>query len=203
MLIYLIRHLTTRFNQTGIYMGRQLDPPILKSTVPLFRRTLTNTRLAIPDKKLILLFSSPLKRCQETSALVKEQLQLTTLVQSVEEFNETDYGGFSNKTLAKISELYPELSHVWLTTPSQITFPEGESYQEVQERAYHKLSQILKLNSSSTVFIVTHVDIIKLLICRVLSFSIDKKAFFRIDNGSITCLQSFKGGLRLNYLNFV
>lgn len=183
-------------------MGRRFNPPILREEIMRFKKTLKFPPLNFSKDQPAFLYSSPLKRCLQTANVLKTELDLKQKVAVTGGFDETDYGLLSGKTLEQIKSEQPTFYKLWLTKPSHVQFPNGESYSQVQKRSYQKLLEIIKiLPGEGCLFIVTHVDIIKMIVCQLLRIPIDKKAFFRIDNGSITCLESYHGKLRVKFLN--
>lgn len=155
------------------------------------------------EKQQALIFSSPLLRCLQTARFLRGELRLKHKIEVTEEFTETNYGDFEGKDSEKIKKQYPELFAVWMSKPSQIVFPNGESYQNVQNRAYSKLSKLQTSYPQNPLFICTHVDIIKMIISKILSIPIDKKAHFHINNGSFSWLEVSRRGLRVKCINFL
>lgn len=203
MRIYLVRHIPTELNESGTYMGRSLNPPILLEARQDFKKTISKLHLRVDDKRTALIFSSPLLRCLQTAKLLRRGLSVKHKIQIVEEFTETDYGDFEGKNANGIKKQYPNLFATWISKPSRVVFPNGESYQDVQSRSYSKLLGLLKSYPQNTLFICTHVDVIKMIISKILSIPIDKKASFRIDNGSFSCLETSHRGFRLRFTNFL
>lgn len=198
--IYLVRHLPTKLTGTGVYMGRSLDLPILKRQNQRFRKRLRQLILE-PERKKASLATSPLLRCRQTARVIAEELKLSTPFLVLEEFTETNYGQLEGKSNQQIKTEFPKLYKTWISNPAQVTFPGGESFQEVQERAYQKLLDLIKGTSKKELFVVTHVDVIKLIVCKLLSIPIDKKRLFDVETGSITCLESSNKEIRLKFLN--
>jgi len=205
MIIYLVRHLKTEFNKSGVYMGRSFNPPILQESGGSF---VTRLKRVVPQglEKTAPVFSSPSLRCQQTAEALEKALGLVSNVEISEELCEADYGNFEGKNIGQIKEEYPDLYKVWIDTPSRITFPGGGSLKEAAERSFTEFLRITSTYSSEKqlpIFIVTHVDVIKAIICQILGVSLDKKSFFRVDPGSINCLEDWRRSFRVNYLNYL
>lgn len=190
MIIYLVRHLATEYNRNGIYMGRSQDLPILKSEIDLFiERTKKFLDRSVLEKSTI--HSSPSLRCRQTGGILLNLSGVTTEIEVKEAFAETNYGSFEGKTSEEIKQISPIIFQNWMEKPSQVRFPEGESFDEVTERVLNELRIITQKGKKEDVaFIVTHVDVIKVIVCWILGMSIDNKRMFRIDNGSFTCLET-------------
>ena len=138
MLVYLVRHLPTEYNVSGVYMGRSHDPLIIQTEIKGFQEGVQRLfPQGIRDRASLL--SSPARRCQQTAKILKNALGLTTETLVIEEFNETNYGEFEGMHPRQIKTRWPGLYYTWMNTPSQIKFPGGESFTEVQERSFGKL----------------------------------------------------------------
>ena len=202
MFIYLVRHLPTKFNLSGVYMGRSFDIPIATSGVGGFRGRV-GALFSQGVGEGVLVFSSPALRCQQTAEVLKDVLGLAVETFVVEAFDETDYGEFEGLHPRQIKARWSGLYHTWMNTPSQITFPGGESFEQVQERSYQKLLELLREcpEGIKTLFVITHVDVIKMLVSKVLSIPIDCKRSFCVDTGSFSLLESIGEEIRVRYLN--
>ncbi len=190
MILYLVRHLPTQNNLDGVYMGRSLDVPIISSnTLPFIRRVIKILENGHPESGKI--FTSPARRCIETADILSNLFGIKEKVEIHESLHETNYGSFEGKNAAEIKLAEPVIFQMWMEKPSHVCFPGGESFYQVMNRATDALKQIISVNEDAQlVFIVTHVDVIKMIVCWILGISIDDKLMFRIDNGSFTCLET-------------
>lgn len=202
MLVYLVRHLPTEYNLSGVYMGRSFDLPIATSGVEGFRRRV-ETLFPQGVGEGVLVFSSPALRCQQTAEVLQGVLGLAVETLVVEAFDETDYGEFEGLHPRQIKTRWPEIYHAWMNTPSQVVFPGGESFAQVQKRSYQKLLKLLREcpEGIGALFVVTHVDVIKMVVSKVLTIPIDCKRNFCIDTGSFSLLESMGEEIRVRYLN--
>lgn len=201
--IYLVRHLATEYNKKGIYMGRLIDPPILEKEKSSFVKTIDRLNFTLANNSKVLFVSSPAVRCLQTTNILQNTLKINFPIQEAEEFNETNYGLFAGKTPSEIKKKFSEIFKLWMEKPSKVIFPEGESYIKVRDRAYSKLLDIIENNQGiENIFICTHVDVIKLIICKILSLSIEHRRLFRADHGSFSCLQNISGIVEIKFLNF-
>ncbi len=201
--IYLVRHLATEYNKKGIYMGRLLDPPILEKEKSSFVETINRLNLTLANNSKVLFVSSPATRCLQTINILQDTLKINFPIQEAEELNETNYGLFAGKTPSEIKEKFSEIFKLWMEKPSKVIFPEGESYIKVQNRAYSKLLDLIENNQGTEkIFICTHVDVIKLILCKILSLPIKHRRLFRVGHGSFSCLQNISGTVEIKFLNF-
>ena len=65
--------------------------------------------------------------------------------------------------LPDLYKQYPQLIDTWVKHPDKIIFPDGESYNDVQKRAWEWFESMLTLPQKAIVA-VTHVDIIKMIL---------------------------------------
>lgn len=188
--IVLVRHLTTEMNKKGIYMGRKLDPDIVFPENKEFERKIKLFFQGFEVNSLVF-YSSPAKRCLQTTSLIKDFLKLRELkVHINNHFYETNFGDLSGMSGVQIKEKYPKFFELWKNSPAIVQFPKGENYRQVQGRAWVGLQQLLadKKNFAKTIIICTHVDIIKMILLKISGESINKKNLFSIENGSISTL---------------
>lgn len=201
--IYLIRHLSTTYNKNGIYMGRSNDLSIIPETILSFKDSIKKYAL---DTRNPYVVTSPALRCIETTNVLLETLGISNITEICSQLHEVNYGDFEGKTSQSIKENYPTEYKMWMEYPSQVYFPNGESFTQVQDRVINYLTTMLSEHNIETLFIITHVDIIKIIISWILGTSIDNKRMFRIDNGSITCLETTdekynRKKIKVKYLN--
>ena len=207
MRIYLVRHLPTEFTRLGLFMGRSHDLPILQETIQSFAQ---NAARLVPESTVNrpVIYSSPAQRCRQTAVLLQRSLGNVNRSYALTELHETNYGSFEGKSPQEIKHSHPEIFRDWMERPSWVRFPEGETFVEVQHRASNCVQGLITRHRSSAVdvYLVTHVDVIKMLLCWLLDISIDHKRLFRVDTGSFTCLETTdeihnKKKLRVRYLN--
>lgn len=196
--IFLIRHLKTKFNENGINMGRVLDSGILKRKKDIedfkYRLKLCRQYFKITPKQTILL-SSPLMRCFETATIIKEELKLTSKIHIMEEIIETDMGGFSAKNATQIRKEFGDFVERWMFNPETFKFPDGESYKEVRKRVRITLGKLEReFQNPRFVFIITHVDIIKMFFSEILGVSFNTRRNLIIPNGSVSIIEKSKEG---------
>jgi probable phosphoglycerate mutase len=128
------------------------------------------------------IYSSPLERCRETAAPVASATGLRVNVRR--DLGEVDYGDWTGRPLAQLSR-----TKLWRSvqqTPSQVTFPGGESFLQVQERALRVVHEIAERHPRGSVAIVTHGDVARLLISHLSGAHLDAFQRIVIDAGSVS-----------------
>lgn len=118
--VLLIRHGKTRGNQLGKYIGARTDEGLCKEG----REGLLGGVFPKADY----VYSSPMKRCKETAALLYPGVPVCCQ----ELLRECDFGLFENKS-------YEELTgnpryQAWIDSQGTLPFPEGESGEAFRKR---------------------------------------------------------------------
>lgn len=125
-----------------------------------------NRLAALPVKAI---YSSPVTRCVETAAYIADVHGLS--VQHVDEVGEVEYGEWEGKKIKKLAK-----KPLWRAVqffPSRATFPQGESLREVQHRAVQVVEDIAARHEKELVVVVSHADVIRLLLAHYLGVHID------------------------------
>ena len=121
---------------------------------------------ALPIKAV---YSSPVTRCVETAAYIADVHRIN--VQYVDEVSEVEYGEWEGQKIKKLAK-----KPLWRAVqffPSRATFPHGEALREVQHRAVQAVEEIAARHEKELVVIVSHADVIRLLLAHYLGVHID------------------------------
>lgn len=137
------------------------------------------------------IYSSPLERAVETAEPLAQLLGLP--IQMAPGLIELDYGDWQGKTLKQLSRL--KLWKVVQDKPSEMRFPNGESFTEVQNRAVLALEQIVAAHDDKEmVACFSHGDIIRLLVAYYLAVPLDEFQRVAANTGSISVIAVGKKG---------
>jgi broad specificity phosphatase PhoE len=99
------------------------------------------------------IYSSPSRRAVESAAL----RSIDSPAAAVEErLREIDFGAFEGLTYDDISTRYPRAYDQWMTRPTDVVFPDGESFATMSARVRKALEQIRRKHSGETVVTVSH-----------------------------------------------
>jgi broad specificity phosphatase PhoE len=191
-------------------MGRSCDLPIIEGSAGSFIERVAWI-LDESARNNAVVCSSPARRCLQTAALLQDVIGKSTDLHVLAELHEMNYGSFEGKSAEEIKRSNPEVFHDWMNCPGSVRFPEGETFDEVQKRASNCLKDLIVQHRShidASLFLITHVDVIKMLLCWLLNISINDKRLFRVDPGSFSCLETTgniynKKRLTLRYLNLM
>jgi probable phosphomutase (TIGR03848 family) len=154
------------------------------------------SRLASQPVKAI--YSSPVTRCVETAEFIAPHFDLSITL--MDEFGETRYGKWEGKKIKKLAR-----KPAWQIVqffPSRMRFPNGEALREVQYRAVKALEKLVDRHKSETVVIVSHADLIKLVLAHYIGVHIDLFQRIAVSPASVSALHlSDKGFVRVLRVN--
>lgn len=119
---------------------------------PLTRRgreMIKESAKELMDKKIDLIFSSDLLRAEQTAQIVGQALNITPIVDA--RLREIGFGNLNGQPIFALDAAFKKES-------DRITqkMPGGETYQEVQARAYDFLQEIDKKYEAKHILIVSH-----------------------------------------------
>lgn len=144
------------------------------------------------------IYTSPVTRCVETAEYIARQCQLNLI--ELEEIGEVRYGKWEGKKIKKLTQ-----KKQWFAVqffPSRFRFPNGEALPEVQFRAVQALEKLCARHPKENIVVVSHADVIKLLLAHYLGVHIDLFQRIAIAPASVSVLALPENGtvriLRLN-----
>lgn len=138
------------------------------------------------------LYSSPVTRCLETAEYIARQQQLE--IRQLPDVGEVRYGDWEGKKIKKLAK--KKLWHTVQFFPSRMRFPEGEALREVQFRAIQALEKLAsQYEDRDVVVIVSHADLIKLVLAHYLGTHIDLFQRIGISPASISVLHLPANGM--------
>ena len=108
-----------------------------------------------------MVLSSPLKRAYDTASAAATALGLDVTVDA--DLIETDFGAWEGLTFGEARERDPDLHGRWLRDTG-LRPPDGESFNDVEERIRRVRKRIIAEHPGATVLVVSHVTPIKTLL---------------------------------------
>ena len=141
--------------------------------------------------------SSPLERCRETAAPIAKARGRAVDVGRA--WIEVGYGEWTGRSISQLRR-----TKLWrrvMFAPSNVRFPGGESLLEVQGRAVDATLDIAARHARGTVLVVSHADVIRLLVAHVAGMHADHLQRLSIDTASITAVSISDGFPRLLTVN--
>ncbi|WP_280742259.1 histidine phosphatase family protein [Sphingomonas jejuensis] len=185
MQVNLVRHGSTSL-VAKILCGRSVDPSLDENGRAQARRAADRLNDAGP------IWTSPRARTRETAALIADG----RAVAIAPALDEIDFGDWSGRSF---DELAPDPAwRRWNAARASARPPGGEKFAEVADRLDGLLRQI---GGHHAAVLVTHCDVIRAFVCRILGLSADDWWRFDVDCGSVTRIMVEPGRTRLLSLN--
>lgn len=187
--VYLVRHATHDLvgkalagRSPGVHLGAD------------GRRQATRLAAHFAGREIMAIRTSPLERCRETAAPIAERLSLQ--VDADAALNEIDCGDWTGRTFEALAR--DPRWHAWNTERQRIAIPGGESSAAVQARIMEFLA---RLTGRAPALLVSHSDVIKVVIATLLGAPLDRHDRLQIDPASITTLDLWEGGGKVVRMN--
>ncbi len=156
------------------------------------RKQASQAAQRLADLPIKAIYSSPVERCMETAVSIAAPHQLE-IVES-EEVGEVRYGDWEGKKIKKLAKL--PLWRVVQFFPSRMQFPNGEALREVQFRAIQAIETISsQYKDDEFVLIVSHADLIKLVLAHYLGVHMDLFQRIVISPASINIVSLPQNGM--------
>ncbi len=174
--VILIRHGETPWSLSGQHTGRTDLELTLEG-----KQQAKTLALKLKDISFDFVFTSPLKRAEETCALAG----LGPQVKILEDLKEWDYGTYEGLTHQQILEKDPQ----WDLFSKGA--PDGESPKEVQERALTVSADLKKLHGTIAIF--SHGHFLRALMTQWIDQPIQLAKFFLLSTASISILGYERG----------
>lgn len=179
--ILLVRHAVNDFVKTGKLAG--WTPEVHLNDEGKAQAEALGKRLA--DAPIAQIYASPLERTMETAQAI-QQYHPKLLIQQNEAIGEVRYGDWEGASIAalrtrKMWELVQEY-------PSRAYFPNGETMRGVQVRAVNEIERLAALHPREMVIVVSHADLIKMVVAHYLGMHLDNFQRIMIAPASISTL---------------
>jgi probable phosphomutase (TIGR03848 family) len=192
-----LRHAHSQANESNILAGRVPGVLLSKKGVKQSHDLVTRIGKAVVDQVHL----SPITRCQLTVDpwLASKCSSHIEKLDIREEFTEMDYGDWNGRKLSSLrrSELWRPIQE----RPSQVKFPGGESFRQAQRRAVAGCEELLQERGKKVHLIVSHSDLIKLMVVHYLDAHIDTFQRIEISQASFTVIQKSAHGVNVLTIN--
>ena len=143
--------------------------------------------------------ASPAIRARETAGAIAAPHGLT--VEIADELRELDFGELEGRRYDEISESDPELYERWMSAPTTVRFPGGESYADLEARAAAAIATLARQQAGRRVVVVTHGGVIRAVLRTVLGFPAERPFRIAVDPASVTTLEWVEGEPIVRELN--
>ena len=164
--LYIVRHGETEWNKIGRYQGI--------TNVPLNENGIAQAKAcgnALKNVHFDRILSSDLSRALVTAETIRGNRQLE--IKTDERLRQINFGDWEKLLFTEIEERWPGLIDQMYRRPDIVKVPNGESFQEVQDRAWSAVSDFLNENNEDeTILITCHGGTIRTILCKLLDISI-------------------------------
>ena len=193
--LLLIRHGQPRLHAEDRFWGKtdiELSDAGLKQAERLGDR--------LSQMKIDVVYSSTLLRAMETAEMVASPHKLKVF--ALKELCECNFGFAEGLTFNEISQKFPALGKE-LAPGKTISFPGGESLEQLDLRVLEFMEKLALVKPESTVAVIAHGGPLRLLVCRLLGLGIEHWLKWRIDYASLSIVETYPQISFLTLLNDV
>jgi probable phosphoglycerate mutase len=150
----------------------------------------------LTDMELDAIYTSPLERARETAAA----LAATEIPLVIEDdLNEVDFGEWTGLSFDELNRREDWIAFNRRRTAAAI--PGGEWMVDVQSRACRALTRIHQAHQEGHIAIISHGDVLRALVAKLIDSPLDRIDQFTIDPASVSVLQPGWRGFELTRLN--
>jgi alpha-ribazole phosphatase len=168
----LIRHLEPDQSVAGRAYGA-LDVPLSPAARDLAER-LAGGLAGVP---LAAVYTSPLRRAMETAVPIASRHGLDP--RAHEGLRELDFGELEGERFDDLRTRAPEVFDAWMSDPTGVAFPGGESFSDLRRRALGAAGEIRRSHVGDTVAVVTHGGVARAILADALEMP--DRVLFRLD----------------------
>ena len=165
MQLILIRHGETLWNKEGRIQGTS---DIELSDVGIEQARLL--ALSLKDHPIETIHTSPLKRALQTAEIINEFHRKK--IQTYQDLMEMDQGDFEGFSFKKLMACEKDFLNKWIADPASVTMPNGESLDQLQQRAWRAIETII--NQEKNALVVAHNFTIAAILCKIRKISLSE-----------------------------
>lgn len=192
--LILVRHGVTDHNSAHKFLGHT----DVELSAEGFRQV-EKLRNRLAKEKIDAIYSSDLKRAMSSAEVVAagHDAEIVTCP----ELREINYGDCESLTFGEIKERYPELSELINKLSPDLSFPGGESWSGFIARTLKFMERLKQHKPEQRIMIVAHGGPMRTLLCELLGISQSHWRTFRLDNASLSTVDTYPQRAILSLLN--
>jgi broad specificity phosphatase PhoE len=154
----------------------------------------------LAKEPLSAIYTSSLSRAVESARIIAAPK--STPIHIAPDLREMNFGELEGLTYDEIATRHPDIYRRWMDAPTEVLFPNGESFREMRVRVLQAFAAIQVESEGRTVAIVTHGGAIRILIAWALQMP--DKCVFRLaqDHAAISLLTIADGFPIVQLLNY-
>lgn len=192
--VFLLRHGETAWNKLGRVMGR--------TQVPLGADGVQQIQKIAPlvaTLELDAIYTSPLRRAVQTAKVVAAETKLP--ICKSEGLNEIAYGEWAGRYFEDLID--DELYRRFIKSPAKTILPGGETISDVQRRGLEVIEEAAQKIPGGRFLFVSHGDVIRAILCHYMKLPLNEYRRLRVDNGSLSALQTDRRWAEIKYVNYL
>ncbi len=190
-----MRHGITEYNSTRRFAGYS----DIEMSADGYRQV-ERLRDRLANERIDAIYSSDLKRAVVTAEVISSGR--TVDIVACPELREINYGDAEGLTFPEISHRYPKLAESIASYDLQLEFPGGESFAEFTARTCTFMDRLNKhIAEEQAILIVSHSGPLRVLICHLLGIDQSHWRQFRIDNASLSIIETYPQRVIISLLN--
>lgn len=193
--LYLIRHGETDSNKGHRFQGR-LDMPLNNKGLEQARKLAR----FMENVHLDAIYSSTMLRATMTAAELAVSKNLPFYTTDL--LQEVSFGEWEGKEFSEISRRWPKEMEAFLTKPGHWYPPNGETFNNVEERCKRAFELIFsEQGHDKNIVIISHGGIIRVQLCMVLGMELDNLWRLAVHNVSVSTIDDWEGNLMVEAIN--
>jgi broad specificity phosphatase PhoE len=192
MELILVRHGETIWNKEGRVQGFS-DIDLSDVGVQQARQL----ALSLKDAPILSIYSSPLIRAQSTARIINEYHHAPLYLEPG--LMEMDQGDFEGLTFQELMACEKGFLQKWMSDPASVQMPNGESFIELQGRAWKVIEGIVAKSGSALV--VSHNFTIAAILCKIKNISLSQFRKVCVDTASRTIIRFENGAASIELFN--
>ena len=191
---FLMRHGETAWNRQSRVMGR-LEIPLN----PQGREQAKRVARIFAALGIDAIYTSPLKRSVETALIVAGKHGFPVTIKN--NLTELAFGRWERCLPADLRK--DKTYHRFLKEPTRTRLPGGETLLEVQKRGIRAMRRAKREHPKGRLLLVTHGDVIRAILCHYLKLPLKEFRRFRVDNASLTALETNGNWAEVKFVNYL
>lgn len=192
--VFLLRHGETAWNKLGRVMGRT-QVPLGADGVQQIQKIAPLVATLEPDA----IYTSPLRRAVQTAKVVAAETKLP--ICKSEGLNEIAYGEWAGRYFEDLID--DELYRRFIKSPAKTILPGGETISDVQRRGLEVIEEAAQKIPGGRFLFVSHGDVIRAILCHYMKLPLNEYRRLRVDNGSLSALQTDRRWAEIKYVNYL
>ena len=195
--LFFIRHGETDNNKNHILQGRAVNASI-NDEGKLQGEEIAEALKDVPIQKVVV--SSLIRTLETASPLIEQH---NAIVESYSELDEMSFGDWEGKSFKSVVNDIYEFQSIWKSGKIDAKIPNGESPQQVFDRARKKIIEVLNSSNEEHIAFVIHGRLIRIILSEFVGEGLKNMHLIKHQNGSINHLTWNGEAFDVVHLNMV